>query len=212
MWLTRTSDADYDALCQMRHRSIDVHVLKEMQLAFNQTTKEWMLPVWGADGHSRGIVNLYVWRAEADPSSNKIRRSILSGPTFKHHPYGVHRLRDGSQRPIWVLEGQWDYLAFNTLLHRVGQAPQADTLGVPGAGTFPRNSLSVFNGRAVYLVFDNDEAGRTGMEGLLVQMNRNHIFPTSVYTIRWPEDLPVGFDVSDAITKLGRKYCKKVKV
>lgn len=205
-YFATTTDEHYAKLCRTRRGAVDIPILKEMQLAWNHSTQEWMLPSWGTEGASKGIVNLYVYRKSFDPLTGKPSLQVISGPTFKHVPYGIHRLRQGNHRPVWVLEGHFDYLAFSSLLARVGSIQsQYDSLGTPGSGTFPRQFLSVFGGRDVVLLFDNDKAGSDGMEGITRSLSAQGVFPRSLRHIKWATDLPSGFDVSDVITHLPKK-------
>jgi hypothetical protein len=210
-YLARTTSEDYESLIKMRKNAFGQAICEDMQLAYNTSTKEWMLPSWGRDGLSAGIVNLYVYRTSFDPETRKPFKQIRSGPTFKQHAYGVHRLRDGNQRPIVVLEGHWDYLAFCELLSATKQTPKFDCIGKPGSA-FPKNYLSLFNGRDVRLMMDNDPAGEQGVEQICRAMTTQGVIPTSLWVLKWPEGLPKGFDVSDVITHLPQKYHKaKVK-
>lgn len=211
LYLGMTSDEDYEKLCKLRKEAIDVGICQEMQLAYNTATNEWMLPAWGRDGLDKGIVNLYYWRQCHDSVTGKPYRQIYSGPTFKHVPYGVHRLREGTQRPIWILEGHWDYLAFCTLLSATKQTAKFDAIGAPGSGSIPRSYLSIFNGRSVYLSYDNDTAGESHTNTLIQSMNTYGVIPAALYVLKWPEGLNSGFDVSDVITSLPTKLVKKVR-
>lgn len=208
-YLARTTEEDYTSLCSLRKGAIDVAICTEMQLAYNDATSEWMLPAWGREGVDKGIVNLYRWQLCTDPVSNKRYRQIQSGPTFKHVPYGVHRLREGNQRAIWVLEGHWDYLAFCTLLSTTKQTYKFDAIGAPGSGIIPKSYLSIFNGRSVVLAFDNDPAGEHHTTSLIQSMNSYGIMPTQLSIVTWPEGLASGFDISDVITSLPPKFIKK---
>lgn len=210
-WYLSTTDDQYLDLCRIRKFGIDVPVLKELQLAYNRTTEEWLIPSWAKDSAHTGIVNLYRYSDAYDERSGQMRKAILSGPGFKHHSYGGHRVRHGAQRPIWVLEGHWDYLAFVTLLHRTNQAGSIDAVAAPGAGTFPASDLDMFNGRKVVIVFDNDEPGQRGKDQLLTNMHKHGVAPLSLHTLKWPADLPSGFDVNDAMHSLPAKYCKSIK-
>lgn len=211
-YLAQTTTEQYESLCTLRKEAIDVPICEEMQLAWNYSTEEWMLPSWGRDGLEKGIINLYCWRKCFDPISGAPFRQIQSGRTFKHVPYGIHRLRDGVQRPIWVLEGHWDYLSFCSLLSATKQTAKWDALGAPGAGTIPKSYLSIFNGRHVVLAFDNDPAGESHTTSLIQTMNTHGIMPTALSIVTWPEGLAKGFDVSDVISSLPPKYIKKVRV
>lgn len=208
-YLSKTSEEDYDSLVTLRKKAIDIPTCQEMQLAFNTGTQEWLLPSWGREGLDKGIINLYCYRQCLDHVTRKPYRQIYSGPTFKHAPYGVHRLRDGNQRPVWVLEGHWDYLSFCTLLSTTKQTHKFDSVGTCGSGGIPKSYLSIFNGRAVVLAFDNDSAGEHHTTSLIQSMNTYGILPTSLSVVAWPEGLASGFDVSDVITSLPPKYIKK---
>lgn len=209
LYLSQTTEEMYEELCVLRKGAIDVAMCQEMQLAYNAATKEWLLPAWGRDGLEKGIVNLYRWATTYDAVECKPYRQIQSGSGFKHVPYGVHRLRDGNQRAIWVLEGHWDYLAFCTLMSVTKQTHRFDAVGAPGAGTIPKSYLSIFNGRSVILAFDNDEAGEKHTIALIQSMNTYGIMPTDLKVVTWPADLPRGMDVSDVITSLPQKFQKK---
>lgn len=214
-YFDRTTDDQYVKLKALRRGSVDIKVLKEMQVAWNPATNEWLLPSWGTDGAVKGIINLYVYRKSFDVDSGKQSMQVLSGPTFKHVPYGIHRLRSGIQRPIWVLEGHFDYLAANSLLRSTEprQSENVDTLGAPGAGTFPRQFLNVFSGRDVVLMFDHDKAGQEGMESITKAMAANGVFPSSLRHITWPTDSSIGpgYDVTDVVVGLPRHLISRKK-
>lgn len=204
--LSQTTEDHLRELIRLRKGAIDIEELMEMQVALNPITKEWSCPVWNTEGK---IANLYIWKDGYDPDSGKQRRQFYSSPSIPHVPYGIHRVRHGTNRPLWVLEGQWDYLAFAGLLRRLKISSQFDIVAAPGAGTFPRKHLSIFNGREVILCFDNDKAGTAGMDGLINAMAGNSIVPTSCKRIHWPTELAAGFDVSDVITHLPQSLWKK---
>ena len=204
--LEQTTPHHLQELRELRKNAIDLLDLVEMQLAFNPSTKEWTAPAWNVEGK---IVNLYLWRESYVPSSGKAYRQFLSSPSMSHVPYGIHRIRTGTNRPIWVCEGQWDYLALASLFRRLDLTNKFDILAAPGAGTFPRKYLSVFNGREVIICYDNDPAGQAGTDSLIGNMASNGIMPTGVKRLEWPVGLDQGFDISDVITKLPQGLWKK---
>lgn len=204
--LSKTTEAHLQQLCSLRKGAIEVPDLIEMQVARNPATEQWCVPAWNAEGK---ISNLYIWKDQYDPESGKLRRQFMSSPTFNHVPYGIHRLRPASNRPIFVTEGQWDYIALMGIFRRLELSNKYDILAAPGAGTFPKKYLSVFNGREVILLYDNDKAGTTGMESLVNNMVNAAVMPLSVKRIVWPSDLKEGFDISDVKTSLPQKYWKK---
>lgn len=210
MYFSTTTTEQYELLKRKRKGAVDVDVLKDFQLAFNTATKEWMLPNWSVEGSTKGIVNLYCWRAYKDVMKNKICHQVVSGPTFKHHPYGGNRVRTATNRPLWVLEGHFDTLAFVSLLRRAGQQENFDCMGAPG-GSIPKANLQMLSGRDVVLAYDNDDAGSESMDRTIRSMATNGVFPKSLRKIQWPEGLPKGFDVSDVITHLPHKLVPRKK-
>ena len=207
-----TTHHDRERLIHLRGGAIDMWLLEEMQLALNPATNEWLLPAWSTDGVAeKGISNLYTWRKSYDEKTLKSYMSILSGPGFKQVPYGIHRLRSGTNRPLWVLEGHWDYLAFGSLLHRLGDTARHDYIASPGVDAFPKQYANVFNGREVVICYDNDVAGRNGVASLLQLMAAGGVYPQSISVLNWPVGLPERFDMSDAIVKLPKEYWKANK-
>lgn len=207
-YYNQTTQGDLERLAARRGNAIDLWMLEEMQVALNRATNEWLLPSWSTDGASKGLCNLYAWKQSYDEKTAKPYMQILSGPTFKHVPYGIHRLRSGTNRPLWVLEGHWDYMAFGSLLHRLGDESRHDYIAAPGVDTFPKQFVNIFNGREVVLAYDNDIAGRNGMESLMKLMAGHGVYPQSLSVLVWPTDLQDKFDVSDAIVKLPKNHWK----
>lgn len=198
-WLQQTTPAQLQKLRELRKFAIDMEELVEFQVVFNAVTKEFCLPSWSAEGK---LTNLYLWRESFNQEKQLVERQIFSSPGMKQSIYGLHRIRAGTNRPIWVAEGHWDYLALHGLFRRLNLLQKYDLIGCPGAGLFPNIQLSVLGGRSVRLVFDNDKTGIESMDRLVDKLARNHVMSQEVQLIRWPEGLKTGFDVSDSITSL----------
>ena len=93
---------------------------------------------------------------------------------------------------IWICEGEWDGMALSESLRKIRK--EESVFAVPGAGSFPKNSLELFQGKDITVIFDNDEAGIRGeqrVHNLLSGMARKMSF------MHWPESLPEGFDLRD---------------
>lgn len=73
-------------------------------------------------------------------------------PYLGQHLYGLQEYDDSS--PIWLVEGQWDKMAWDYVLHHT------DTPGIclacPGSNAFQDKWLGLFAGRTVNLLYDND--------------------------------------------------------
>lgn len=205
-YLSRTTSQQLEQLRLRRNFAISEHILREMQVAWNDMSQEWMLPSWGQA--QSGIINLYRY-AKCYTDNGKEYHAVLSGPDFKHVPYGVHRLRTAVNRPLVILEGHWDYLAFASLLHRTGEDKNYDCLGATGTGAYPESSIQLLGGRDVILCFDHDQPGRNAVERMLKLVSKNNVMPRRITSLNWPQDLPDGFDISDAITSLPQKHWKR---
>lgn len=205
-FLEQTTENDLLKLKTLRQHAVDIVDLKEMNLAFNTVTKEWILPAYNVEGK---LSNLYMWREAFSPEDGKRYRQIFSSTTFAQLPYGLNRIRHGSQRPIFVLEGHWDYIAMMGLLRRLEMSGLNDIVAAPGAGTFPTRYVKMFNGREVYIMYDNDQAGQRGIDSLIKAMAANHVIPTGLRRLVWPSGLSDKFDVSDVIVKLPVGHRKK---
>lgn len=111
--------------------------------------------------------------------------------------YQAHKI-PGNQDPIYVCEGEWDAIALNWLLRKVGK--RGVVVGVPGASTFKEDWAEHFQDRRATLLYDNDKAGDLGEH---TARDRIEERARSMKYIKWPTDLPSGFDIRDLVTRLG---------
>lgn len=98
----------------------------------------------------------------------------------------------GDSQVVWVCEGEWDGMAWWEVLSALGMHNLI--YSVPGASTFPRQSLELLAGKDVVLLFDADEAGRLGM---IAAGRKLDGIATSVRYLKWPAGTPNGFDLRD---------------
>lgn len=194
-------------LIELRKGAIDLEELEQMEVSFNPVTREWALPSWNTEGK---IMNLYIWRTEFDPSDQRERRRLYASPSHGQLLYGLNNFRPSAHRPIFVMEGHWDYLAWMGLLRRTKQRETFDCLGIPGS--FPRKDLGKLNGRKVLFVLDNDEHGRRETNKIVEAIMREHIMPLEVKHIEWPQGMVKNCkDASDIITSLPPGFWSKGK-
>ena len=97
--------------------------------------------------------------------------------------------------PVYICEGEWDAMAMRWLLKKVDA--NGLVVAVPGAGIFKKEWAPWFNGRRVTVLFDHDEPGRKGEQGVFQKLSAS---AKQLLFTHWPEDLPTGFDVRDWIT------------
>lgn len=100
---------------------------------------------------------------------------------------------------IWVAEGHADYLIMRHALKDY----QIDLLGTCGSG-FSGNYLHLLEGKDVVLLFDNDEAGQSGVKSVARRIKSSGHTVQSLRYLDWSSvsvaghpTLPSGFDIRD---------------
>jgi hypothetical protein len=121
----------------------------------------------------------------------KKMRSTVGGKT---NLFGADRLRDGKTDMAFVCEGEWDAIAWAWALKTAGKV--GAVVGVPGAATFKNEWATVLRGRRLFLMYDNDTAGR---EGMVRTSERCANTATSIAGLQWRDDDPDGWDVRDEV-------------
>lgn len=143
----------------------------------------------------------YTWPVR-DINNNvvDIRRFSIKAKLIKSTPgahvglFGSHLLKMRPTDPIYICEGEWDAIAMHYLLRYLDQP--GVVVGVPGSNTFKKEWVHWFQGRDVYLMYDNDPPGEEGekkAKEMLTGIARR------IYYLRWPDDVPAGFDTRDWI-------------
>ena len=108
--------------------------------------------------------------------------------------FGMQYLTDKARlkEVVYICEGEWDAIALAWLL-KLLKLPGV-VVGVPGAGTFKAEWVPSFKGRDVVALYDNDEAGDGGEVKCFQMIGAA---AKSLRFVRWPGDVPPGFDTRD---------------
>jgi predicted transcriptional regulator len=121
--------------------------------------------------------------------------------------------------PIYLCEGEWDAISLMYLMERAKYTEECCIFAVPGAETFKDEWAEKFQGRDVYLLYDNDfdkerptgEKFNPGIDGMTKTAEKLSGIASSVKRIFWEEvkwvKLTDGFDLRD-YTKIA---CEKKK-
>ncbi|MFO1152771.1 MAG: phage/plasmid primase, P4 family [Rhodospirillales bacterium] len=150
----------------------------------------------------RRIVNAYDY---CDESGNLLFQAVRYAPkTFRQRrpdgnggwswrvrgirqvPYRLPELRANADAPIFVVEGEKD-------ADRLAGLGLVATCNAGGANTWPEALTPHFRGRTVFILPDNDNAGRSHAHRVAAAL---HGVADSVRVVTLP-DLPPGGDVSD---------------
>ena len=107
--------------------------------------------------------------------------------------FGIDRVLDDTVDYVVWCEGEMDRLSAE-------QRGFPSACATSGAGTWKPEWTKLFrNKKKVYIVQDNDEAGRNATKKLCEKLYR----VVDVYTVNWPESFPVKGDITDFFVKCG---------
>jgi hypothetical protein len=184
--------------------------------------REWMLPAYGPKNE---VNQLYRWSKLGD------KRRLLATKTLDHCLFGTQFGFYTDRKPVYILEGPWDAVAFEEqcLAYMLSSLTktfvkcfpedsfrtQIHILGVPGCETFRDDWLPYFQGREVFLLYDNDhprinkktgkEIPSAGLSGMKMAARKLRDIAKVVNYLHWDdkgynEELPSGYDVRDYLT------------
>ena len=161
-----------------------------MRLAKDRGIKSSTLRAWnvGWDGKQ------YTIPVNACGKTYDLRRYQIGGKTLGTTGSNVSLVGqvEPSSDTIWLTEGEWDGMAlWEALQHK----EQFDTvLSMTGATSFPKHAVSVFAGKDVNVIFDNDSTGEKGclrVEKMIGDVARK------INYVHWPKAFPDKFDLRD---------------
>lgn len=102
---------------------------------------------------------------------------------------------------LWVAEGHADYLIGKQILSRIPDGP--DLIGTCGS-SFSGSYLHVLEDKNVVLLFDNDEAGRNGIQSVARRIKSSGHVVRSLHYLDWSKvtipshpEIPDKFDLRD---------------
>jgi CHC2 zinc finger/Toprim-like len=161
-------------------RGISVETLEAMKVGFLNNV--WVVPAFADDGET--ILNIKIY----DGDSFKNTAGCSSAM------YGLWALPPAYET-VYLAEGEWDALTMMELMND----ERAAVLGVPGAGTnLKLEILNLFVGKSVYILYDNDDAGKMGVAKVLATLTP---IASEIHVLSWPETAGKGWDVRDVYTK-----------
>lgn len=159
-------------------------IYEQEGVAFSSDLGAFILPDRNAKG---SIVNLGVYSGKGP---------VYGAPGVSLHLFGLDSLQENG--PIFICEGRWDRYALLWLLRHMKEPPETYTvLGAPGASNLPKGDLDYLSGREVYLLYDNDDAGRKGSKTAAKKLAS---VASSVHILTWPEGrFEEGYDIEDLV-------------
>lgn len=219
-----TTYFDYAKLARDR-RIARPETLLEWRVCKSSLTDDWLVPGYNPQG---GMDNLYRYFQTSEGPK------LLPTPVVGVKLFGMNFF-DKSCTTIYLQEGPWDPMALWEVLgssyengdqllitsnRERSMLNGSSVLGVPGCNTFKPEWSSLFSGKEVFLMFDNDyprqhpktgnritPAAYGGMERIAKILSNAEEPPESISFLAWgglsgdyDPSLPKGFDVREALT------------
>ncbi len=191
-------------------RGIGVGELEAWGVNRGRINGEWTIPAYSP--LSGNLFTLYQWRR--NPKGKMI---VMATAGLEAGMFGVDLFDAGRQR-AWCCEGPWDAMALREALrtHKLDDDGEvratgseaaslladANVVGVPGAGVMLDVWADLLKDKDVVLAYDRDDAGIAGVEKACRRLAGK---AASVSFVQWPEGLPKGYDVRDAVGGGGDK-------
>jgi hypothetical protein len=195
-----TNEEEYQEL--ITSRSLLQSTFEEFRICKSFLRDSWLLPSYDEEGK---LKNIHLW------GTNK---QLYSTPTCKQTLFGLDKLNENADI-IWLCEGHWDALAlyqcFKQLKKKNGQTllNTNSVLGVPGASIFNNDWCKLFIDKTLIIAYDNDKAGKDGLEKVLNTISQSEYKPNEAYLIDWKTNDPK--DIRDFFIHNKRSALKTVK-
>ncbi len=171
-------------------------------LGFFRFNEEWWAPGYSYDNAGElKIHNLYVWRHAGNSAS------LLSTPGKQQCVIGLNHYNPNLD-DVWIVEGQWDWVAAYSMLHRlksngVSLSESVAILGTPGTA-IPEILFSFLKGKRVRMLYDADSAGAALIKQTTEKVAEKSISIQSLTALDWPKGTPDGFDLRDLCNLPGK--------
>ena len=121
-------------------------------------------------------------------------------------PWGSEQLKSSGKAAVWLCEGEWDAVALRWMLKCAGAETKAVTLGIPGAGTFKSEWISLFSGKDVVVAYDADRAGAEGAAKVGAKLQG---VAKRLRWLHWQKEAEDGWDLRDFVVGVGETGWKK---
>jgi 5S rRNA maturation endonuclease (ribonuclease M5) len=162
------------------NRDISIDTLQSFNCKKNDKG-EFLIPIYSLD---KRITNIKIFNIKA--------KTFLNTSSCKVELFNLQNYNE-SIKNIFICEGEWDTIVMQEILNSLKLNSNYLALGIQGANTFKSEWVTLFKDKNVYLLLDNDNAGRQGTIKIT-----NLLFPivNQIKSIVWPNKSE-GFDIRD---------------
>ena len=164
--------------------------IQAAKIGYNPWTNKYTLPIPVMDGIELSDIRIY----------NLNSHKFISTASCKTALFGWEQLKNGSSK-IYLTEGEWDGLAMREAISLTKRQDEI-VLSVPGAMTFKKEWISLFQGANVDVLYDNDDPGR---DGSVKVFNMLQGIARELHFMHWKPNEKKGKDIRDLYTFLRKK-------
>lgn len=174
---------------------IPSYKLQALGVKFNPFTQEVLIPTM-KEGKISGLYKV----VSIDGKARVLCCTGLDHALF-HYPEFCHDT-------IVITEGHKDRCTAEYIF----EGKNVTIIGVPGANVWKPEWTNLLAGHDVVFMYDNDAAGRQGMERVIAKhIATNSLKPKSVKHVIWPSNTPEKYDITDAYLDFGKSCYDKLE-
>lgn len=175
-------------------RGVPASYFQKVGVKFNTINKSYLIPT----RKNGKLSQLYKAFQVYDSDKGKMVWRILATAGLDQQLFDYP---ETTADKLLVAEGHWDRIAADAIIG----SRDMSAVGVPGANNWDDSWTRVLGEKHVIFCYDNDEPGQKGFEKVILnKIAKSPVKPKSISYIKWPEDLPKGFDLNDAYRKWGK--------
>ena len=170
----------------IRIKGLKYETFKRMRVGYNRAAHSYLFPLYTIDGK---IHDVRIYRVGDKVISTKGCTAGLRGwENFS---------RSGE---VWLTEGESDYYTINEVFESL-RLNNEIPCSIPGAGIFKAEWMSLFSGKTINILTDNDDAGK---KGAIRIYNKLSTIAGKMKFVHWGTGRKSGFDTRDFYIECGR--------
>ena len=163
-----------------KSRGVKLATLRAFNIGFNPITGRFCFPTYELNGSRISDVRIYG------------NSRLMSTHGCKATLFNMPALALKNVNTIWICEGEWDGMALYEIMNSLDK--KDIVVSVPGAGSFKADWITLFRGKKIRVLYDNDFPGRKGCNKVF---NFLRGVAQELLFLHWDTKRKDGFDVRD---------------
>ena len=182
----------YNMLTLAKSRGVKSKTIRDRDIGYNNRTRSYILPVYSLGKEKLWDIRIFK------------NGKTISTAGCSIGLYGIDWFNDDFTT-IWLCEGEWDGLCMIEAIRQAKNKTKHIALAVPGSGVFKDEWVSLFKGKKVNVLYDNDFGGQGGISptgdfvrtGAIKVYDRLKGIAKELNFIHWQEKHALNYDIRD---------------